>query len=70
MPGRSVILNTLFVDKPFGGSLPVHCVHNFATNCKLLFLNQRKGKNDHKNVFMIKSPRKNVPGVGVELGVA
>ena len=36
----------------------------------LLFLNQRKRENGRRNVFMTKTPRKNVPDVGIELRVA
>ena len=43
------------------GSLPVLSAHSFASNWQLLFLNQRKRENCHRNVFMTKSPRKNVP---------
>ena len=35
---------------------------------KLLFLNQRKRENGRKNLFMTKSPRKNVPDIGIKLG--
>ena len=52
------------------GSLPVFSAHSFASNWQLLFLNQRKRENGRRNVFMIKSPRKNVPDVVIELGVA
>ena len=30
--------------------------------------NQQKRENGHRNFFMTKSPRKNVPDVGIELG--
>ena len=33
-------------------------------------MNQRKRENGRRNVFMTKSPRKNVPDVGIELGAA
>ena len=47
-------------------SLPV-CVHSFARNWQLLFLNQWKGGNDHRKYFMIQSPWKNVANLaGVE----
>ena len=52
------------------GSLPVLSAHSFASNWQLLFLNQWKRENGHRNVFMTKSPRKNVPDVGIELGAA
>ena len=46
------------------GSLPVLRAHSFASNWQLLLLNGRR------NVFMTKSPWKNVPDVGIELGSA
>ena len=52
------------------GSLPVLSAHSFASNRQLLFLNQWKRENGRRNVFMTKSPRKNVPDVGIELGAA
>ena len=52
----------------FLGNLPVLNAHSFASNWQLLFLNQRKRDNGRRNVFMTKSPRKNVPDVGIELG--
>ena len=52
------------------GSLPVLSAHSFASNWQLLFLNQWKRENGRRNVFMTKSPRKNVPDVGIELGAA
>ena len=52
------------------GSLPVLSAHSFASNLQLLFLNQRKRENGRRNVFMTKSPRKNVPDAGIELGAA
>ena len=52
------------------GSLPVLYANSFASNWQLLFLNQRKRQNGHRNVFMTKSPWKNVPDVGIELGAA
>ena len=52
------------------GSLPVLFAHSFTSNWHLLFLNQRKRENCHRNFFMTKSPRKNVPDVGIELGAA
>ena len=52
------------------GSLPVLSAQSFASNSQLLFLNQRKRENGRRNVFMTKSPRKNVPDVGIELGTA
>ena len=54
--------------EPPGGSLPVLCVHSFAINLQLLFLNQRKRNNWRRNIFMTKSSRKNVPDGGVYLG--
>ena len=36
----------------------------------MVFLNQRKRENGRRNVFMTKSPQKNVPDVGIELGAA
>ena len=42
------------------GTLPVLSAHYFASNWQLLFLNQRKRENGRRNVFMTKSPRKNV----------
>ena len=60
---RSVNLATL-------GSLPVLSAHSFASSWQLLLLNQRKRENGRRNVFMTKSPRKNVPDVGIELGAA
>ena len=66
---RSVNLATLFLGNPLG-SLPVLSAHSFASNWLLLFLNQRKRENGRRNVFMTKSPRKNVPDVGIELGAA
>ena len=33
-------------------------------------MNQWKRENGRRNFFMTKSPRKNVPGVGIELGAA
>ena len=50
------------------GSLPVLSAHSFASNWQLLFLNQRKRENGRRNAFITKSPRKNVPDVGIELG--
>ena len=52
------------------GCLPVFGVHSFASNWQLLFLNQRKRENGRRNYFMSKSPRKNVPDVGIEFGAA
>ena len=66
---RSVNLATLFLGKLLG-SLPVLSAHSFASNWQLLFLNQRKRENGRRNVFMTKSPRKNVPDVVIELGAA
>ena len=52
------------------GSLLVLSAHSFARNWQLLFLNQRKRENGRRNFFMTKSPWKNVPDVGIELGAA
>ena len=52
------------------GSLPVLSAHSFASNWQLLFFIQWKRENGRRNVFMTKSPRKNVPDVGIELGAA
>ena len=54
----------------FLGSLPVLSALSFASNWQLLFLNQRKRENGRRNVFMTKSPRKNVPDVVIELRAA
>ena len=50
------------------GSLPVLSAHSFASSWYLLFLNQWKRENGCRNFFMTKSPRKNVPDVGIKLG--
>ena len=48
-------------------SLPVLSAHSFASNWQLPFLNQRKGENGRRNIFMTKSQRKNVsPDVRIE----
>ena len=52
--GKTVILTTLFLDKPPRGSFPVLSVHSFDINWQLLFLNQCK-KNGRRNIFMTKS---------------
>ena len=70
MSGRSFILTTLFLGKPSEGNLSVLSVHSFAINQQMVFLNQGKRKNGHRNIFMKKSFRKNVPDVGVDLGSA
>ena len=44
------------------GILPVLSAHSFASNWQLLFLNQRKRENGHRNFFMTKSPRKKCAG--------
>ena len=62
----SVNLATLFLGKP-PRQLPVLSAHSFASNWQLLFLNKRKRENGRRNVLMTKSPRKNVPDVGIEL---
>ena len=51
-------------------SWPEFSAHSFASNWQLLFLNQRKRENSCRMFFMNKSPRKNVPDVGIELGAA
>ena len=38
MSGRSVILTTLFLDKPPGSSLPVFSAHSLARNVQLALL--------------------------------
>ena len=48
MSERSVIF-ALLTDKPPNGKLPVLGVYSFD-----VFLNQRKRKNDHRDIFMIK----------------
>ena len=56
------------------GSLPALSALSFASNWQLLFLNQRKriAVDMFSWMFYIftKSPRKNVPGVGIEIGAA
>ena len=66
---RSVNLARLFLGKLLGG-LPVLSAHSFASNWQMLFLNQRRRENGRRNVFITKSPWKNVPNVGIELGAA
>ena len=66
---RSVTLITLFLDNPPRQFTNTYCTF-FASNWQLLFLNQRKRKNGRRNVFVTKSPRKNVSYVGIELGTA
>ena len=41
-----------------------YCAHSFPRNLQLPFLNQRKGENDCRKYFMIKSPWKNVADLG------
>ena len=49
------------------GSLPVLSAHSFASNWQLPFLNQWKGENGRRNLFMTKSQRKNVlPDLRIE----
>ena len=48
MSERTVILSTLFLDRPPRSSLPVLSAHSFAINWQLLFLNQWKRKNGRK----------------------
>ena len=69
MLGQSVILATLFLGKLPGGNLSVFSVHSFVINRQLIFLNQGKRNNDHRNFFMTKSSRKNLPDKGVDLGI-
>ena len=61
---RSVILTTLFLGKPPAGSEQVLSEYSFAIIFFSLFLNQRKRKNGHRNIFITKHSRKNVPNVG------
>ena len=70
MSGRSVILSTLFLDKPPRDRLPVLSAHSFAINRQLLFLNQQKRKNGRRNIFMTKSSQKNVPDPRIDRGAA
>ena len=42
------------------GSLRVLSAHSSASSWQLLILNQRKGENGRRNIFMTKSQRKNV----------
>ena len=65
----SVTLTTLFLGKP-PRHLPVLSAHSFASNWQLLSLKQRKRENGSRNFFLTKSPRKNVPDVGIKLGAA
>ena len=55
---RSVNLAILFLYK--------HSAHSFASNWQLSFLNQRKGDNGHRLIFMTKSQRQNMAGPGLE----
>ena len=65
MSGLEFILTTLFLGKTPGDCFPVLSVHSFAITCIWqLLLNQLKRKNGHRNIFMSKSSRKNVPDVG------
>ena len=48
MSERSVIF-ALLTDKPLNGKLPVLNVYSFA-----VLLEQRKRKNDHRDIFIIK----------------
>ena len=44
-----------------------YCAHSFARNWQLPFLNQRKGKNDHRKYFMINLHERMLPtSAGVE----
>ena len=63
-----VNLATLFLGKP--PRQFISSAHSSASNWQLLFLNQRKRENGRRNFFMTKSPLKNVPDVGIELGAA
>ena len=56
--------------KPPRCSLPVLGIHSLAIHRQLLFLNQRKRKSGHRNIFMTKSSRKNVPDTGYNLDTA
>ena len=48
-------------------NLPVHCAL-FLPVAKKFSLNKKKRKNGRRNIFMIKSPQKNVLDVGKEGG--
>ena len=65
----SVTLTTLFLGKP-PWQLTLFSAHSFTSNRQLLFLNQRKRESGRRNFFMTKSPWKNMPDVGIELGAA
>ena len=65
----SVTLTTLFWASLLG-SLPVLSAHSLVSNWQLLFLNQRKRENGRKHFFMTKSPRKNMPDLGIKLRAA
>ena len=67
---RSVNLATLFLGKPPRQFTSTKCTFFRQSHWQLLFLNQRKRENGRRNVFMTKSPRKNVPDVGIELKAA
>ena len=47
-------------------SLPVLTAHSFVSTWQLLFLNQRKGENGHRNYFMIKLHERMLPDVRIE----
>ena len=58
----SVNLITLFPEQGWSSKrLPSICAHAFARNWQLPFLNQRKGKNDHRKYFMIKRHERMMP---------
>ena len=62
MLGRSVILITLFLGKPPGGSLPVLSAHYFASNRQLALLEST----EEGNYFL----RKIVPDARIDCGTA
>ena len=53
-----------------GKHLYLGVFREYMNNWQLLFLNQWKRENGRRNVFMTKSPRKNVPDVGIQLRAA
>ena len=57
---RSVYQTTCLLGRLSPLSGYQYCAHSFARNLQLPFLNQRKGENDRRKYFMIKSPWKNV----------
>ena len=66
---RAVNLATVFLGKPPRQFTSTYA-RSFASNWQLPILNQRKRENGRRNVFMTKSPRKNVPDVGIALEAA